>query len=347
MNTITKQTIAQLARVHELRRIELKAEGWTAKRCPAVSPEWLAKLTWVNGSTHTLTLPVARLHHWAKMSKDGEFAVTFDGDNTIQLQDGTATLRLRNQPEGPATPHFTLDGDTNFPEYVLPGATDALDKLATARATAKSQKELAKVARLRGIERQAMLRLKEAAHTHCERVTFLASMTFEQALTDARAFRDARRFVRTTLARFEYYPEWLSKETPPTTPEGWQQASEADQYTEAIRDFNMAHAHLLAYKPRKSWSRSCAYQTEKRTEDVNRSKSSLLMVLRSAMARHLGGQAKVYDERKPGDAAYGWNMGKYARERQFVRGWAQDKARLASDYRAARDERILAQSKLS
>ena len=351
MYTITTTTVGQLARVHELARIELQGEGWTPRNCPALGTDHYTRLTWRNGREYDTVLPLARLCKWARLGGGQELAVALAEDGSVTLREGSGEVRFNPHSDDKATlPHFTLDGNETDTcgEFKLIGAEDALQKLAQARKAHKAQKEVAAVAKLRVCERQALGRLREGAAKHCERLALLASMTFAEAVADAVAFRDARRLVRRTLASFETMPDWLGREQGEPDERGWRQLSEVEQFGHALQEYQTAKEKEDGYAPRKSWSRHAGYERDKRRKETGRRRHNLLSMLGSALSRKLGGHSLGnMDRRQLADATHFPQIGDYNRARQFVRTWAQDKARLASDYTLAREARVKAQKALA
>lgn len=360
MNTITKSTVLALAQAHELRRIELQAEGFMARGCAALSADRIGVVKFLNGCEHKLVLPVGKMAKWAKLAEGDEIGVEFNPQNelySLRLSNGGSVIEFLDQVSklDTLTPAFTLDaGPTHDGEFKLTSGGDIDGKIKTAKQAAAAHKRLAAIAKLKGQERKALDALKASAKEHCERVALLAKVQFSDAVKEAKSFRDARRFVRRTVAAFTVKPEWLAS--------NWHIAwgvsslhDEPGDYEYALLRYNEAVEKSATYKPRKAWSRHAEMEIEKRADDVKACKARLIEVLRSAAKRYLEAQPAAYYWkdfaqdvwRGPGDAAYGFfYQGSYHKTRKEVRERPLYKAQAVNEYISAREARINAESKI-
>lgn len=362
MNTITTDTIKNLGLLADLNAARLSGEGWTAAHSDAVGIDRFGKVTFNNGQTHELVLPIGLVRKWTRLldSKPAtEIGVEFDKDNRLKLLAGASQITFNERiPIGNAPlPTYILNaedkGRVNWHdgEFKLASGEVNLDDIKNLRKAASDVRRQSAIIKLCDKERAALKALRQGAKFYCDQMAQLDSIFLIDAIAEAKAFRDARRFARKTLEDPTQKPDWLltqGKTEPPDDfyPQGYTHTSESENFDIALAKYVEAKRHLDSYKPKWAGSRAADEQREKRGIAVKHAQCDLNRILKEALCRRFGINLKLEGWRAPGDAADGWYSDSYHRTRRRVRHWKSEKAELATTYMLAREIRKEAQGRI-
>jgi hypothetical protein len=335
-NTISRESILAGDKLAALYSAELRAAGFTPKKCPSVTPERLLAASFQNGALNEVVLPFGRLSKWAATFKGGTlFTILFnDGIARLSTLDGKSYVgfcdRRKEQglPAGEVPPVRFDDHDHAGPEFHLITPANAAEMLGNM----KTQRESAAMAKRREKEMLAKRALKLAAAEHCANLAKLAGGV-AAALADANRRRRLLRELRAAL-----HP--LTVDCPRFVP--FDQIPSHANFAEHVR---RAQEALADYKPRMicdAWSASVykwsAAERKENSKPVYGPKFDALKHDLAQAERRLAdwitGQFNALcDSEGLPKLGFSWlRRSDYTRARLAVRRWPAKKLALASDY---------------